>query len=110
MKNSIMLNDSKAAHFAYVGDSILGNEVNLGAGTRLANLTFLRGNIHIKVDKKIMNTHRKKLGAILGDRVETGCNSVCSPGTLLSPRSIVYPCINVPPGFYPAKSIVKDKK
>lgn len=101
IKGSIMLNGSKAGHFAYIGDSILGKDVNLGAGTKLANLRMIPGTIMI-VDnnRKIHKTGRRKLGAIIGDRSETGCNSVTSPGTLIGPRSVVYPGITVAGGHY----------
>ena len=66
IKHSIFLNDAKAGHFAYVGDSILGNSVNLGAGTKLANLKFLPGNITVFFKGEQIDTSRRKLGAILG--------------------------------------------
>jgi acetyltransferase-like isoleucine patch superfamily enzyme len=106
MKGSILLDGAKAPHFAYVGDSILGKDVNLGAGTKLANLKVIPGSIIITADKKRYDTGRRKLGAILGDRTETGCNSVTSPGTLMGPSSIVYAGIAVPGGYYPSKTIV----
>jgi carbonic anhydrase/acetyltransferase-like protein (isoleucine patch superfamily) len=106
IKGSIMLDGAKAPHFAYVGDSILGKDVNLGAGTKLANLKMIPGSIVITADKKRYDTGRRKLGAILGDRTETGCNSVTSPGTLMGPSSIVYSGVAVPGGYYPSKTIV----
>ena len=106
MKGSIMLDGAKAPHFAYVGDSILGKDVNLGAGTKLANLKMIPGSIVITADRKRYDTGRRKLGAILGDRTETGCNSVTSPGTLMGPSSIVYSGVAVPGGYYPSKTIV----
>jgi bifunctional N-acetylglucosamine-1-phosphate-uridyltransferase/glucosamine-1-phosphate-acetyltransferase GlmU-like protein len=105
MKGSIMLDGAKAAHFAYVGDSILGKDVNLGAGTKLANLKMIAGSIVVTADKKRYDTGRRKLGAILGDRTETGCNSVTSPGTLMGPSSIVYSGVSVPGGYYPSRTI-----
>jgi len=105
MKGSIMLDGAKAAHFAYVGDSILGKDVNLGAGTKLANLKMISGSIVVTVDKKRYDTGRRKLGAILGDHTETGCNSVTSPGTLVGPSSVVYPGVSVPSGYYPGRTI-----
>jgi NDP-sugar pyrophosphorylase family protein len=105
-----MLNGAKAGHFAYIGDSILGKDVNLGAGTKLANLKMISGTISIAVGKERCDTGRRKLGAILGDRTETGCNSVTSPGTLMGPRSIVYPGLAVPGGYYPRKSIILPGK
>jgi len=111
MKNAIMLNRAKAGHFAYIGDSILGNEVNLGAGTKLANFKFenLGSTINIKTENKIYQTNLRKFGAVLGDGTETGCNSVMSPGTLLGPKSIVYPNTTAK-GYYPANSIIKSKQ
>ena len=104
MKNSIMLDGAKAGHFAYVGDSILGNAANLGAGTKLANLKMIPGTIAIRYDGKTYDTGRRKLGAILGDNTATGCNSVTSPGTLMGPASIVYPAVTAPAGFYPKRA------
>lgn len=106
IKGSIMLDGAKAGHFAYVGDSILGNEVNLGAGAKLANLRMIPGPIVITAERKRYETGRRKLGAILGDRTETGCNSVTSPGTLIGPHSVVYSCVAVPGGYYPSKTIL----
>jgi NDP-sugar pyrophosphorylase family protein len=106
MKGSIMLDGAKAAHFAYVGDSILGKDVNLGAGTKLANLKMIAGSIIVTADKKRYDTGRRKLGAILGDHTETGCNSVTSPGTLMGPSSIVYSGVSVPGGYYPGRTII----
>jgi bifunctional N-acetylglucosamine-1-phosphate-uridyltransferase/glucosamine-1-phosphate-acetyltransferase GlmU-like protein len=109
VKHSVMLDDAKAGHFAYIGDSILGNHVNLGAGTKLANLKIVDVKMKIRVEGKVYETGLRKLGAILGDYTETGCNSVTSPGTLLGKASLVYPCVNVPGGFYPERSIVGIK-
>ena len=109
VKNAMMLDDAKAGHFAYIGDSILGNDVNLGAGTKLANLKIVHVEMKLRVEGKVYQTGLRKLGAILGDRTETGCNSVTSPGTLLGKASLVYPCINVPGGFYSERSIISIK-
>ncbi len=100
-----MLDGSKAGHFAYIGDSILGKGVNLGAGTKLANLKMIPGSVVVTAGRKRYNTKRRKLGAILGDFTETGCNSVTSPGTLIGPRSVVYPCVSVPGKYYPEKTL-----
>ena len=110
IKGSIMMDGAKAGHFAYIGDSILGNNVNLGAGTKLANLKMISGTITILSGKQRYNTGRRKLGAIMGDRTETGCNSVTSPGTLLGRRCIVYPCVGVPGKHYPDKSVLMPSK
>jgi UDP-N-acetylglucosamine diphosphorylase / glucose-1-phosphate thymidylyltransferase / UDP-N-acetylgalactosamine diphosphorylase / glucosamine-1-phosphate N-acetyltransferase / galactosamine-1-phosphate N-acetyltransferase len=94
-KNSIFLNHAQAAHFAYVGDSILGNKVNLGAGTILANLRLDRKEIKIYHKEQEIITGRKKMGAILGDFAQTGCNSVLNPGTIFLKNSICLPCENI---------------
>ncbi|MEK7352898.1 MAG: hypothetical protein AABZ77_00130, partial [Chloroflexota bacterium] len=106
VKNSIMLDGAQAGHFAYIGDSILGKDVNLGAGTKLANLKMIPGTVMVAINRKYYNTGRRKLGAILGDQTETGCNSVTSPGTLMKPGSMIYPGVSVPGGYYPEKSFV----
>lgn len=113
IKSSLMLPYSQAPHFAYVGDSILGKGVNLGAGTKLSNLTITDRNapgpnaIILRRDGKEYNTGMRKFGAILGDQVQTGCNSVCNPGTLIGPGTLVYPNAVIAKGFYPAESIIK---
>jgi len=116
IKSSLMLPYSQAPHFAYVGDSVLGSHVNLGAGTKLSNVPvtagFVRGSkqakpIFLQVGDKMLNTGTRKLGAILGDEVQTGCNSVLNPGTLVGPRSMIYPNAVLARGFYPEDSIIK---
>ncbi len=106
MKNSIMLNKAQAAHFAYVGDCILGNHVNLGAGSKLANLKLDRTNVRIAITEQIYDTGMRKLGAILGDRVEIGCNVVSNPGTLMGPGCMAY-ALTLLRGYYPANSLIK---
>lgn len=90
-KGSILLPLAKAAHFNYVGDSILGYDCNLGAGTKLANLKMNHRNIIIAVDNKKTDTGLKKFGAILGNRAQTGCNSVTNPGTIMLPETVLLP-------------------
>jgi NDP-sugar pyrophosphorylase family protein len=90
-KGSILLPHAKAAHFAYVGDSILGRNCNLGAGTKLANLRFDSALIKLREGKEFYPTGLKKMGAIMGDNAQTGCNSVTNPGTLLLPNAILLP-------------------
>ena len=107
VKHSIFLDDAKAGHFAYLGDSILGNGVNLGAGTKLANLRFIKGDIAIATPGAIVKTGLRKLGAILGDHVQTGCNSVTNPGTLLGKKSMVIPNTTVPSGYHPDSSLIR---
>lgn len=109
VKTSIMLDGAKAGHFAYIGDSILGNNVNLGAGTKLANLKIVDMEIKLRIERTTYKTGLRKLGALLGDHVEMGCNSVSSPGTLLGKGSLVYPNVTVPGGFYPHQTVISVK-
>ena len=94
VKGSCFLDGAKAGHFAYVGDSILCRMVNLGAGTKLANLTFDGRQVSYRdpATNKKVSSGRRKLGAIIGDHAQTGCNAVLSPGTLLLPETAVFPC------------------
>lgn len=94
VKGSVLLDGAKAAHFAYVGDSFLGRSVNLGAGTKLANLKLKGGEVRFRdpVSKKSMASGLRKFGAILGDEAQTGCNAVLSPGTLMLPGATIMPC------------------
>jgi|688.fasta_scaffold03877_29 NDP-sugar pyrophosphorylase family protein len=108
VKNAIFLDRVHAAHFAYVGDSILGNEVNLGAGTKLANLKFDQTFVQVLIDEQTISTEQRKLGAIIGDRSQTGCNVVTSPGTLIGKEVFCYPCLNIR-GVIPSNSIVKSQ-
>ena len=107
VKHSIFLNDAKAGHFASLGDSILGADVNLGAGTKCANLRFLPGNVMVKSGPNRIDSGLRKFGAILGDRVQTGCNAVTSPGTVLGPDSLLMPNATAAAGIYPAKSLLR---
>ena len=108
VKNSVFLQNAHAAHFAYVGDSILGNHVNLGAGTKCANLKLNRGPVSVYFENKKFPTNLKKFGAILGDHTQIGCNAVTNPGTLLGQFVNCYPCTNVG-GFIPSRSRVKPE-
>jgi NDP-sugar pyrophosphorylase family protein len=107
VKHSIFLNDAKAGHFAYLGDSILGSRVNLGAGTKCATLRFLSGNVSIRTAISKLDTGLRKLGAIIGDDCQTGCNSVTSPGTILGPGSLVLPNVTAASGVHPRKSVLR---
>ncbi len=92
IKQSILLNRSAAAHFNYVGDSIVGNGVNLGAGVVLANYRFDGKEIAIFHEGKKHPTTLKKFGAIIGDHSGLGCNSVTNPGTILPKNYTCPPC------------------
>ena len=107
VKHSIFLNDAKAGHFAYLGDSILGTNANLGAGTKFANLKFTSGNVSIKTPDGMIDSGLRKFGAILGDNVQTGCNTVTNPGTLIGPKSMVLPNTTTPSGLHQGTSIIR---
>lgn len=106
VKHSILLNHAHAAHFAYVGDSILGNHVNLGAGTKCANLKLNQTNINLHILGQRIATEMRKLGAIIGDRTQIGCNTVTNPGSLIGQDVYCYPCLNIE-GFIPSRSMIK---
>jgi UDP-N-acetylglucosamine diphosphorylase / glucose-1-phosphate thymidylyltransferase / UDP-N-acetylgalactosamine diphosphorylase / glucosamine-1-phosphate N-acetyltransferase / galactosamine-1-phosphate N-acetyltransferase len=95
VKNTVFLNGAHAAHFAYVGDSILGNRVNLGAGTKCANLRLDGGQVVVHFEGKRYPTGLRKFGAIIGDDGQVGCNAVTNPGTLLGKGVFCCPCLNV---------------
>lgn len=103
VKGSIFLNDVQAAHFAYVGDSILGNKVNLGAGTKCANLRFDRKLVEIVYERIRHQTHLKKFGAVFGDLSQSGCNSVTNPGTVFLKEAYCNPCSSVMGVIKPAR-------
>ncbi len=107
VKHTIFLDDAKAGHFAYLGDSILGNNVNLGAGTKMANLRFTGGEVPIKTPDKVIYSGLRKLGAILGDDVQTGCNSVTNPGTLIGRKSMLMPNTTSDSGYHQPSSLIR---
>lgn len=117
VKNSVFMNHAEAGHFAYVGDSILGADANLGAGTKLANLQLRTEpekrkkavrTIRIRVGGKPVDTGLRKLGAVVGDDVEIGCNTVTSPGALIGPGCWIVPNCTVPKGVYEADRLLKS--
>ncbi len=108
VKRAIFLDGARAPHLNYVGDSILGAHVNLGAGTILSNFRHDAGEIRIPApDGTRLPTGRRKLGAILGDSVLTGCNAVLHPGTIVGRSTEIYPGAQLRPGIYPAESIIQ---
>jgi len=115
-KNALFMPGAAAPHFAYVGDSILGHHVNLGAGTKLSNLGILsakdaatgkRPTIKLTIDGIEYDTGLSKFGAILGDEAQTGCNAVLNPGCIVGPRTLVYANMSLRKGYYPADSVLK---
>lgn len=95
VKHSILLNGARAAHFNYVGDTILGRRANLGAGVKCANQRLDQGEITVYCRERKVKTGLKKLGAIIGDEAQLGCNVVTNPGTLIGKKAICYPCLNI---------------
>jgi NDP-sugar pyrophosphorylase family protein len=103
VKHSVLLPGAKAPHFNYVGDSILGKDVNLGAGTKLSNLRNDGGEVHLRVDGERVASGLRKFGALLGEGAALGCNSVTNPGVVLGCNSVVWPNVTVT-GVHGAKS------
>ena len=108
VKHAIFFDGAQAGHFAYVGDSILGNHVNLGAGTKCANLRLDNAEVTIRIDSERIKTGLRKFGAIIGDHGELGCNSVTNPGTIMGKSCRLFPCMNTG-GFIPAGSTVRSE-
>jgi len=106
LKNCILFDGVQVPHYNYVGDSILGYKAHLGAGAVTSNVKSDKTLVTVSYNGERMETGRKKLGAILGDFVEVGCNSVLNPGTVIGPYTNIYPlsCVR---GFVPANSIYK---
>lgn len=95
-KGAVFFDKASAGHFAYVGDSILGNRVNLGAGTKLANFRVFPGTVKISLpDGDPIDSRLEKLGALLGDDVAIGCNGVTAPGTIVGRGSRIYSLCSV---------------
>ena len=108
LKNVILFNNVETPHYNYVGDSILGFHAHMGAGSITSNIKADRKNIVIHSEEGKIETGRRKIGAILGDYVEVGCNAVLNPGTVVGKYAMIYPttCAR---GVIPAKTIVNNK-
>lgn len=109
IKNSILFDGAKAPHFNYVGDSILGKDTNLGAGVICSNLRLDNQNINFLIKGRIFSSKSNKIGLILGDRSQIGCNTVSNPGTLIGKDVLCFPSLNIG-GWIPEKSIIKGQK
>lgn len=107
VKRAIFLPGAKAPHLNYVGDSILGAKVNLGAGTILSNFRHDGGEIRLRHGDHSIATGRRKLGAILGDEVSTGCNAVLHPGVIVGRETQIYPGVQLRSGIYPERRMIK---
>ena len=106
LKNVILFDGVQTPHYNYVGDSILGYKSHMGAGSITSNVKSDKTLVVVKNGGELIPTGRKKFGAILGDHVEVGCNSVLNPGTVIGRGSSVYPTSSVR-GVIPADSIYK---
>ncbi len=106
LKNVILFDGVQVPHYNYVGDSILGYKSHMGAGSITSNVKSDKTLVTVKNAGEVMETGRKKFGAMLGDFVEVGCNSVLNPGTVVGRRTNIYPlsCVR---GAVPADSIYK---
>lgn len=91
IKHSIILNNSSSAHLNYIGDSIIGNNVNISGGAIVANYRLDKKNITIKTSGIMVDTGLEKFGAAIGDNCVVGVNAVLNPGTILGKNSIVFP-------------------
>jgi NDP-sugar pyrophosphorylase family protein len=108
LKNVIIFNNVQVPHYNYVGDSILGFHSHMGAGSITSNVKSDKTLVHVKGADFIIATGMKKFGAMLGDYVEVGCNSVLNPGTVIGSHSNIYPLSRVR-GYVPSNSIYKDR-
>lgn len=108
LKNVVLFNKVQVPHFNYVGDSILGFKAHMGAGSITSNVKSDSSLVVVKSKEGEIATERKKVGAMLGDHVEVGCNSVLNPGTVIGRNSNIYPtsCVR---GCIPANHIFKNK-
>lgn len=107
LKNVVIFDNVQVPHYNYVGDSILGYKSHMGAGSITSNVKSDKTLVTVKTSDGRIETGLKKMGAILGDFVEVGCNSVLNPGTIIGRNTNIYPtsCVR---GFIPADSIYKD--
>lgn len=106
LKNVILFNNVQVPHYNYVGDSILGYRSHMGAGSITSNVKSDKTLVTVKYQGEKITTGLKKFGAILGDCVEVGCNSVLNPGSIICPNSNIYP-LSMVRGVVPPKSIYK---
>ena len=109
LKNVILFNKVQVPHYNYVGDSILGYRAHMGAGSITSNVKSDKTLVVVKGGQDRIATGLKKFGAMLGDCVEVGCNSVLNPGTVIGKNTNIYPlsCVR---GYVPADSIYKGEK
>ena len=108
LKNVILFNNVQVPHYNYVGDSILGYKSHMGAGSITSNVKSDKSDVVIKYEGDKIATGLRKMGAILGNYVEVGCNSVLNPGTIIGSNTNIYPLSSVR-GYIPKGSIYKNQ-
>ena len=108
LKGTLLFDGVQVPHYNYVGDSILGYKSHMGAGAITSNLKSDKSVVWLCAGEEKLCTNRKKLGAILGDDVEVGCNSVLNPGTVIGKGTNIYP-VSMVRGYVPENSIYKSK-
>lgn len=108
IKHSILFNRARAPHFNYVGDSILGNDVNLGAGFICSNFRLDNEVVRVYFNGEKIVSGLKKFGIILGDGCNLGCNGVSNPGTVIGKGSASHPCVNFGGVFEPSSVITSQ--
>lgn len=108
LKNVVLFNKVQVPHYNYVGDSILGYKAHMGAGSITSNVKSDKKLVVVKEGEQRMETGLKKFGAMLGDEVEVGCGSVLNPGTVIGPRTNIYPLSSVRE-VVPGNSIYKKR-
>lgn len=106
LKNSILFDGVQTPHYNYIGDSILGYKAHTGAGTITSNLKSDKSLVTVMFNGKKIETNVKKFGAMLGDFVEVGCNSVLNPGSVVGRNTNIYP-LSFVRGYVPENSIYK---
>lgn len=107
LKNCILFDRVQVPHFNYVGDSILGYRAHMGAGAVTSNVKSDKSAVAVRMAGERIETGLRKFGAMLGDEVEVGCNSVLNPGTVVGPRTQIYP-LSAVRGYIPSDSIYKN--
>lgn len=108
LKNVVLFNKVQVPHYNYVGDSVLGFKAHMGAGSITSNVKSDKTLVDVVINGERIPTGLKKFGAMLGDNVEVGCNTVMNPGTVIGRQSNVYP-VSMVRGFIPEKSIYKKQ-
>ncbi len=108
LKNAILFDGVKVPHFNYIGDSVLGYKVHFGAGSITSNVKSDESLVSLVINEEKVLTNRKKIGALVGDMTEIGCNAVLTPGTIIGRNTTIYPLVMVR-GLIKENSIVKKE-